>query len=132
MNRAYALPVAAIVLAALSACPSPSDTRDPWPTPTPVVTQEPPTSPATSPQTVQPTRRATTPPPTRRATVRPTTAAPTTGEADPTEPVTGADYANCEELRHDYPGGVPVGHPAYESRLDRDNDGQACGPTGDN
>ena len=29
-------------------------------------------------------------------------------------------------LRQDYPGGVPKGHAAYSSKLDRDSDGYAC------
>ena len=35
-------------------------------------------------------------------------------------------YRNCTELRRDYPNGVQRGHPAYQSRMDRDNDGWAC------
>lgn len=35
-------------------------------------------------------------------------------------------YKNCTELRKDYPGGVKRGHPAYEPKMDRDNDGHAC------
>ena len=35
-------------------------------------------------------------------------------------------YKNCTELRKDYPGGVKRGHPAYESKMDRDSDGHAC------
>ena len=35
-------------------------------------------------------------------------------------------YRNCTELRKDHPGGVPKGHCAYQSRMDRDRDGWAC------
>ena len=36
------------------------------------------------------------------------------------------NFANCTELRKVYPYGVKKGHPAYQSKLDRDNDGMAC------
>ncbi len=35
-------------------------------------------------------------------------------------------YRNCTELRRDFPNGVPAGHPAYTTRMDRDRDGWAC------
>lgn len=35
-------------------------------------------------------------------------------------------YKNCTELRKDHPAGVPKGHCAYQSRMDRDKDGWAC------
>lgn len=35
-------------------------------------------------------------------------------------------YQNCTELRKDFPYGVKVGHPAYASKHDRDDDGYAC------
>lgn len=35
-------------------------------------------------------------------------------------------YKNCTLLREVYPDGVPEGHPAYESKHDRDKDGWAC------
>ena len=35
-------------------------------------------------------------------------------------------YKNCTELRKDHPRGVPKGHCAYQSRMDRDKDGWAC------
>lgn len=35
-------------------------------------------------------------------------------------------YANCTELTKVYPNGVPAGHPAYQSKMDRDKDGFAC------
>ena len=37
-------------------------------------------------------------------------------------------YANCTELRKDFPNGVKRGHPAYSERMDGDNDGIACQP----
>lgn len=35
-------------------------------------------------------------------------------------------FANCTELRKKYPNGVPKGHPAYQEKMDRDQDGYAC------
>ena len=35
-------------------------------------------------------------------------------------------YKNCTLLKAVYPDGVPEGHPAYESKHDRDKDGWAC------
>lgn len=35
-------------------------------------------------------------------------------------------FANCTEMREYYPNGVKEGHPAYESKHDRDKDGWAC------
>lgn len=35
-------------------------------------------------------------------------------------------YANCTELRKDYPEGVSKEHPAYQDKMDRDKDGWAC------
>ncbi|MEC2307581.1 thermonuclease family protein [Bacillus atrophaeus] len=35
-------------------------------------------------------------------------------------------FANCTELRKKYPNGVPSSHPAYQSKMDRDNDNFAC------
>lgn len=35
-------------------------------------------------------------------------------------------FQNCTELRKTYPNGVPQGHPAYQSKMDRDKDGYAC------
>lgn len=124
MNRhLFALPVAAAVLAATAGCPAPSDTTTPPPPPAtvaPTVRQpaEPPT--ATRPPAT-PRGRTQSPPP-RRA---PATTA-TAGETDPTEPVTGVDYDDCDELRHDYPAGVERTHPAYSPALDTDSDGTAC------
>ncbi|MCO6397747.1 excalibur calcium-binding domain-containing protein, partial [Bacillus velezensis] len=47
-----------------------------------------------------------------------TQASPSTG---------GTEYfANCTELRKKYPHGVPSTHPAYQSKMDRDNDNFAC------
>lgn len=36
------------------------------------------------------------------------------------------DFKNCTELRKVYPDGVPKGHPAYQEKMDRDDDGHAC------
>lgn len=38
----------------------------------------------------------------------------------------GAYYANCKEMRKDFPNGVKSDHEAYRSALDRDDDGRAC------
>lgn len=38
----------------------------------------------------------------------------------------GTDFKNCTELRKIHPAGVPKGHTAYQSKMDRDNDGYAC------
>lgn len=35
-------------------------------------------------------------------------------------------FKNCTEMREYYPNGVKKGHPAYEAKHDRDNDGWAC------
>jgi len=35
-------------------------------------------------------------------------------------------FANCTDLRKVYPNGVPKNHTAYESKMDRDQDGFAC------
>lgn len=35
-------------------------------------------------------------------------------------------FANCTELREVYPDGVKRGHPAYQDKMDRDQDGWAC------
>ena len=35
-------------------------------------------------------------------------------------------FQNCTELRKKYPDGVPAGHPAYQSKMDRDKDNYAC------
>ena len=53
----------------------------------------------------------------------PSSAAP----ASPLTPARGrGPYRNCTELRRDHPNGVARGHPAYQQRMDRDNDGRAC------
>ncbi|MCM3788193.1 thermonuclease family protein [Domibacillus indicus] len=35
-------------------------------------------------------------------------------------------FKNCTELRKKYPNGVKKGHPAYDTKHDRDKDGWAC------
>ncbi|ARF18774.1 thermonuclease [Sporosarcina ureae] len=35
-------------------------------------------------------------------------------------------FQNCSELRKTYPHGVPSSHPAYQPKMDRDQDGFAC------
>lgn len=40
--------------------------------------------------------------------------------------VSSESFQNCTELRKVYPGGVPKGHAAYESKMDRDKDNYAC------
>ncbi|MCM3567627.1 thermonuclease family protein [Neobacillus mesonae] len=37
-------------------------------------------------------------------------------------------FANCTELRKKYPSGVPSTHPAYQNKMDRDQDHYACEP----
>ena len=52
--------------------------------------------------------------------------------SEETKPVTPnptpeqTNFKNCTDLRKVYPNGVPKGHPAYQSKMDRDNDGWAC------
>lgn len=89
------------------------------------------------PATVPPT---TSPPPAKRvqptasptATRKPVRSTPTRKPSATRKPTTRAaeprpvSYANCTELRDDYPNGVRRGHPAYESKMDRDDDGRAC------
>ena len=39
----------------------------------------------------------------------------------------GAEFfANCTDLKKVYPNGVPAEHPAYQLKMDRDNDNYAC------
>ena len=47
-------------------------------------------------------------------------------EPDPGNKGPCGPYKNCTELRKDHPRGVPKGHCAYQSRMDRDKDGWAC------
>lgn len=35
-------------------------------------------------------------------------------------------FDNCNNLRTEYPNGVPSIHPAYEAKIDRDKDNFAC------
>ncbi|WP_233189554.1 thermonuclease family protein [Sporosarcina sp. P7] len=47
--------------------------------------------------------------------------------AKPTPPVQNTEwFQNCTELRKTYPNGVPISHPAYQPKMDRDKDGFAC------
>ncbi len=64
-----------------------------------------------------------TPKKTRTSKPSPTTKAPVDLGAEPT---VKTEYANCTELRKDFPKGVPSNHPAYEKKFDRDNDGFGC------
>jgi hypothetical protein len=38
----------------------------------------------------------------------------------------GPPYANCTEAHKDGRYNIPKGDPAYQPKLDRDNDGIAC------
>jgi hypothetical protein len=131
VRRAFAVPVAVVLLAALAGCPSKSDTTPPWPSPTITtpgpqpITATPTTPPRTTPADEDPPVEGVAPPARKRPAASPSQAR-TTGETDPTEPVTGAGYDTCAELRHDYPGGVASPHPAYEPTFDPDRDGWAC------
>ncbi|CAH2715022.1 SPbeta prophage-derived endonuclease YokF [Neobacillus rhizosphaerae] len=51
----------------------------------------------------------------------------TTTQSSNTPNSSGTEFfANCTELRKKYPDGVSKGHPAYQAKMDRDNDGYAC------
>lgn len=39
---------------------------------------------------------------------------------------TRTNFKNCTDLKTVYPDGVPQGHAAYQSKMDRDKDGWAC------
>lgn len=41
-------------------------------------------------------------------------------------PSSSENFSNCTELRTVYPAGVPKGHAAYQSKMDRDKDDYAC------
>ncbi len=41
-------------------------------------------------------------------------------------PSTRTNFKNCTDLKTVYPDGVPQGHAAYQSKMDRDKDGWAC------
>lgn len=43
-----------------------------------------------------------------------------------TTTATTLNFKNCTELRKVYPNGVKKGHPAYQSKMDRDKDNFAC------
>lgn len=58
---------------------------------------------------------------------KPTPVKPKPAPSKPvTKPVTQTNFKNCTELRKVYPNGVSKGHPAYQSKMDRDKDGWAC------
>lgn len=42
------------------------------------------------------------------------------------EPTVRTSYANCTDLRKDFPKGIPDNHPAYRKKFDKDSDGYAC------
>ncbi|WP_338452580.1 S-layer homology domain-containing protein [Niallia oryzisoli] len=52
--------------------------------------------------------------------------APQPAPAPAPQPPVQTGFANCTELRVVYPDGVSSSHPAYQSKMDRDNDGWAC------
>ena len=41
-------------------------------------------------------------------------------------PSTRTNFKNCTDLKTVHPDGVPQGHAAYQSKMDRDKDGWAC------
>lgn len=51
---------------------------------------------------------------------------PETGEVESGAGTGTYDFANCTELREVFPDGVMSDHPAYQPKMDRDNDGHAC------
>lgn len=67
------------------------------------------------------------PEPEPEPTNEPATSEPATSEPATSEPVQAPEiFDNCDHLRGTYPTGVPKGHKAYQSKMDRDNDGYAC------
>lgn len=64
-------------------------------------------------------KKTTTTPP--KAT-KPPVVKPNIKPAKPTR----TNFKNCTDLRTVYPSGVSAGHPAYQSKMDRDKDGWAC------
>lgn len=42
------------------------------------------------------------------------------------QPAQSEFFQNCTDLRGTYPAGVPKGHAAYQSKMDRDKDDYAC------
>lgn len=63
-------------------------------------------------------KQETTSTPTPAPTPTPSPEASTTTETE--------YFSNCTELRTKYPNGVPYGHAAYDSSMDRDHDNFAC------
>lgn len=51
---------------------------------------------------------------------------PESGEGESGAGTGTHDFANCTELREVFPDGVMSDHPAYQPKMDRDNDGHAC------
>lgn len=117
-----ALALAALLGATAASCDSRTVDQSPSPAVTPASSPSASPVPRRVPTCTATSCRATV------ATTRPAAPSRTVGEnVDETEPATGADYANCDELHVDYPRGVTVTHPAYERRLDPNADGRACG-----
>ncbi|WP_304413037.1 excalibur calcium-binding domain-containing protein [Exiguobacterium sp. MH3] len=47
-------------------------------------------------------------------------------QAEDEAATTQVSFDNCDDLRTEYPNGVPSSHPAYDSNMDRDKDNFAC------
>lgn len=62
------------------------------------------------------------------STISPGTPTPVPNPSSGTHVIPGAptSFQNCTEMKKYYPDGVKSGHPAYESKHDRDKDGWAC------
>ena len=88
-----------------------------------------PVPPKTKPTPTPPKEKPVTPTPAPRVEKPVAPAPPAVQPIAPTPPPAATQperFQNCTELRKTYPNGVPEGHPAYESKMDRDNDGFAC------
>ena len=59
-------------------------------------------------------------------TTKPATKVTPVKTTKPAPKPTKTNFKNCTELRTVYPAGVAKGHPAYQSKMDRDKDGHAC------
>ena len=110
------------------ATPQPTATATPRPTATlqPTATATPrPTATATPNPIATPRPTATTAPrPT--ATSRPSPTPTRLPTPLPTRPAESYEFQNCTALREVFPNGVPLGHPAYQPKMDRDKDDWAC------